>query len=178
MAKLVIRSDDFDFRMDPEDYIANHEKFIKAGLTETAVVQYTHDGREGTYDPKLINYMRNAPNWDIQLHGWAHDDYAILPNWRIYDDLQKAKLKSVELFGKEPTIWFPPWNGYSEHMQEMADLMSLKIDHESNDISKFIREAKAGTFIGHSVYFHLWNHDEASKVDEMLKYAKEYEYRL
>jgi peptidoglycan/xylan/chitin deacetylase (PgdA/CDA1 family) len=162
--------------MSPEDYIANHEKFIKAGLIETAVVQYTHDGREGSYPPKLINYMKTAPNWDIQLHCWSHDGYTTLPKWRIYDDLQKAKQKSVELFDKEPTIWFPPWNEYSEHMQEIADLHSLSISHESNDIAKFIREMKSGTFAGTSVYFHLWNHNESIHIDEMLECAIKYEH--
>jgi peptidoglycan/xylan/chitin deacetylase (PgdA/CDA1 family) len=173
--KLIIRHDDFDMRMEPEEYIANHEKFINAGLIETAVIQYTHDGREGRFPPKLIKYMNTAPNWDIQFHCWSHDDYTVLPKWRIYDDIQKAKLKSLELFGKEPTTWFPPWNGYSEHMQEIADLHSLQISHESNDICKFIHEMKAGTFTGTSVYFHLWNHNESIHIDEMLEYAKQYE---
>lgn len=172
--KLIIRQDDFDFRLTPEVYITNHEKFIEAGATETAVIQYTHDGREAIYSPKLIEYMKTAPNWDIQLHGWCHDDYSKLPKWRMYDDIQKARLKAVELFGKEPTIWFPPWNVYSDDMKEIADLQSLTIDNESNDISKFIREMKAGSFKGHSVYFHLWSHSEAKQIDEMIQYAKIY----
>ncbi|MCK9370345.1 polysaccharide deacetylase family protein [Candidatus Dojkabacteria bacterium] len=172
MAKIIIRQDDFDFRLEPKAYIDNHEKFIKAGLIETAVVQYTHDGNQPKYPMDLINYMRTSPNWDIQLHGWSHDDYSKLPRWIIREHLVRSRDMSVRLFGVEPTIWFPPWNCNSDDMKEVADSFGMTIDNESYDISKFIREVKAGTFEGHSVYFHLWNRDEAAKIDEMIECAK------
>jgi hypothetical protein len=173
--KLIIRADDTDFRLPPQDYVDNHEKFIKLGLTETAVIQYTMDGRLHNPDPELIKYMNTAPYWDIQLHGWAHDDYSKLPKWRIDEDLKKSKARALELFGKEPTIFFPPWNCYSDDMKEVADLNGLIISNESYDIAKFIREMKAGTYTGHSLYYHLWNHHEVEQIDEMLFYAKKYE---
>jgi peptidoglycan/xylan/chitin deacetylase (PgdA/CDA1 family) len=158
--------------MSPEEYVTNHEKFIEADLVETAVVQYTHDGLLRHYYQGLIDYMKMSPNWDIQLHGWAHDDYSKLPRWRIDEDIRNAISKSEELFGIKPTVWYPPWNCYSEDMKWVANKYNLIIDNESYDISKFIREVKAGTYTGHSVYFHLWSKDEREKIPEMIECVK------
>lgn len=171
--QIILRHDDFDFRMNPEDYVANHEKFIKAGLTETAVVQYTHDGNCPQYHPDLITYMNTAPNWDIQLHGWSHDDYSKLPKWIIREHLVKSIDISIRLFNIEPKVWYTPWNCYSQDMVDVASSLGMIISNESYDIAKFIREVKAGTYTGSTVYFHLWNRDEREKIDEMLDCAKQ-----
>ena len=170
---LKLRHDDFDWRLDPQDYIDNHEKFIEVGLTETAVVQYTHDGRVPNYDQFLINYMNTSPNWDIQLHGWAHDEYDKLSPAEIREHLEKSIEMSEKLFDIKPTVWYPPWNRKTEIMEDIARSFGLEIDNESNDISKFIREVEPGIFNGHSVYFHLWNNSEREKIDKMLELAKE-----
>jgi peptidoglycan/xylan/chitin deacetylase (PgdA/CDA1 family) len=177
MPRITIRQDDFDFRLEPKQYIDNHEKFIRAGLTETAVVQYTHDGREPNYHPELIKYMNEAPNWDIQLHGWEHAEYDKMSPDDILSHLQKSVDKAQELFGKKPTIWFTPWNRRNEIMEDVARSFGITISNESNDISKFIREMKDGTFNGTTLYYHLWNRDEAVQIDEMIEYAKKYESR-
>lgn len=169
MAELIVRHDDFDFRLEPEDYIDNHERFIEAGVDETAVVQYTHDGRVPNYNPFLINYMNTAPNWDIQLHGWEHAEYDKLSPLEVRKHLEKSIEMSEKLFGVKPKVWYPPWNRRTEIMGDIARSFGIKIDNESNDISKFIREKEAGIFNGHSVYFHLWNRHEAEKIDRMLE---------
>ena len=170
---VTVRHDDYDFRMNPQDYIDNHEKFIKAGIVETAVVQYTHDGNIPNYSDRLINYMKTAPNWDIQLHGWSHEEYDKLPPEEIMKHLDQSIAKADELFGIKPTVWYTPWNRRNEIMEDVARSRGLTINNESYDIAKFIREVRAGEYKGHSVYFHLWNKDEREKIDEMLECAKE-----
>ena len=73
------------------------------------------------------------------------------------------------LFKKLPTVWYPPRNCYSEDMEKAASVLNLKIDNESYDIKKFIREVKAGTYLGHSLYFHAWNHNEMDAFAEMIE---------
>ena len=173
MQKIIVRHDDFDFRLKTEEYIAIHEKFIKRNLIETAVVQYTKDGRERVYDKELIEYMNTAPNWDIQLHGWAHDEYDKLTQSEIADALQNSLNMSMKLFNKYPTVWYPPWNRRNEDMEIVAEAFGLTISNESYDISKFIRESRAGVYKGTSIYFHGWKADEMACLDEALNCVEE-----
>jgi len=158
--------------MEPEFYIEVHKQFIEAGLTETAVVQFAQHGRLSNFPKELIDYMNTAPNWDIQLHGWAHDHYHEMEVDFIIRDISAAIHWSEKLFGKKPTIWYPPWNAISTNMERAALLLGLKIDNESNNIQKFIREMETGTFKGHSVYFHGWKNEEMLLFPKMLELAK------
>lgn len=177
--KLIIRHDDYDWRLDPDDYIALHELFIENGLTETAVVQLATDDRLKDFAryEKLIEYMNTAPNWDIQLHGYSHSMYKDMGYDEIVKDLSAAKYWFLKLFLKKPTVWYTPWNQRTENMERAAAAVGMTIDNESNDISKFIREAEAGIFTGHSLYFHWWNNSERRQVPRMLELVKQYETR-
>ena len=168
MAQIIVRHDDFDFRLQAEEYINIHQKFVERELIETAVVQLTHEGNEKVYQPELITYMNKSPYWNIQFHGWKHWDYGKMPREEIEEDLGKSMDKLVELFEVYPTVWFPPWNSIGQDMLELANSYGLAIDNESYDIAKFIREVKAGTYQGHSFYFHGWKADEVAQLDEAL----------
>ena len=172
--KLIIRQDDFDFRLPPEKYIENHKKFIEAGLTETAVLQLCQNGNLAEFHPDIIEYLKTAPNWDIQLHGWSHDNYSEMKFQFVLRDISAAMYWVEGLLGKKPTIWFPPWNQTSVEMKEVAKILELEINNESNDIEKFIREVKDGSFKGGSVYYHLWHHHDFELIDEMIECAKQY----
>ena len=175
MAKITIRADDFDFRMGTDEYIKNHELFIEHGLTETAVVQITQYGRLPRVEQRLIDYMNTAPYWDIQLHGWAHDEYDKMSYEEIVRDLSAAFLHFQSMFKKYPTVWYTPWNRRSPDMDKAANLMGMTISNESWDIARFIREKD--TFDGSTVYFHLWNKNEREKIPETLKIIREMEDR-
>ena len=166
---MIIRQDDFDFRMDTADYVAIHERFIEANLIETAVLQFTQDGRLKNFRPDLISYMNNTPNWSFQVHGWEHAKYDIMTRDKCVKDLAACICLTEKLFDTTPTTWFPPWNGMSDNMKEAAKMLDMKIDNESYDIAKFIREVEAGTYKGHSVYFHGWNQNEMARFDDMIK---------
>lgn len=179
---MIFRHDDFDFRLGTEDYINIHEQFIKAGLTETAVLQFTQWGHLVDIREDLIKYMNETPNWDFQVHGWGHFAYDEMEYDFCVRDLAACKYYVQKLFHKEPTIWFPPWNGMSISMEKAAAKVGMKIDNESNDIAKFIREIEVelnrnGNWGGHSVYFHGWNHHEMELFPKMLELAKRYETR-
>jgi peptidoglycan/xylan/chitin deacetylase (PgdA/CDA1 family) len=168
MAKIIIRSDDFDFRLDTKDYIAVHEEFLKRDLIETVNLQFAQFDRLGNFRPELIEYMKNTPNYDFQIHGWQHDKYSEMELAHVVRDLAAAKYFCWGMFGKLPTIWYPPWNCYSENMKTAADSLGMTIDNESYDIAKFIREVKSGEYTGHSFYFHAWQKPERELLTEAL----------
>jgi len=177
MEQIIIRHDDFDFRLEPGQYKTIHEAFIKHGLTETAVLQFTQDGNLKNFHTELIEYMRTSPNWNIQIHGWEHTKYDEMTYDAIVKDLLACKALTYKLFGVWPSIWFPPWNCYSEATQRAADFVGLTIDRESYDIKKFLREVQSGIYKGHSLYFHGWNRDEMEVFYPMLELVKAYENR-
>lgn len=177
MEQVIIRHDDFDFRLMPNEYIAIHQKFIEADLIETAVLQFTQNGNLSVIDPTLIKHMKESSHWDFAIHGWAHTEYDFMDYNYIVRDLSACKYQCYAMFGKWPTVWHPPWNRMSIAMERAADYVGMKIDNESNDIAKFIREVKVelnrgGKWNGHSVYFHGWKSDELIQFPEMLQLVK------
>ena len=176
--KLIIRNDDFDFRMLPEFYIAVHEYFIANDLIETAVIQITQHGRMPNYEAKkeIIEYMNTAPNWDLQIHCWAHDRYQEMSHNEIIRDMSAALFHFQRLFNRLPTTWFPPHNAISEEMETAARELGLVINNESCGIKDFVKLAKEGVVETNSLYFHGWRNEEMEYFEEMIKLAKEVVY--
>lgn len=168
----VIRHDDFDFRLSADEYVAIHEEFIKAGLVETAVLQFTQYGNISNYDPLLIKYMNESPNWDFAIHGWAHTEYDGMDYNYIVRDLAACKHMTQELFGKTPLVWYPPWNRLSNTMERAAQYMDLTISNESYDIARFIREVESQDYKGRTFYFHGWKSDEVIQLPRAIELAK------
>jgi len=176
---MLIRHDDYDMRMSPEFYIAVHEKFIANNLIETAVIQITQHGRLANFEAKkeIIEYMNTAPNWDLQIHCWAHDPYHEMSYNEIVRDMSAALFHFQKLFNRLPTVWYPPHNGDSEEMQRAAKTLGLIINNESIGIKQFVMDARGGVIKGNSLYFHGWNSKEMGYFDEMIRLVKEYENR-
>ena len=181
MQKLKIRNDDFDFRMSTEYYVAVHEHFIANDLIETAVIQITKNNNLSDFEAKreLIDYMNTAPNWDLQIHGWAHDNYHEMSYGEIVRDMSAGFFHFQKLFNKLPTVWYPPYNGRSEDMERAAETLGLTIDNEDMPISRFVEKRdmdwENGKLKGHSLYFHSWNHQEMEHFEEMIKLVVEIE---
>ena len=168
MPNIIIRHDDFDFRLEPHQYMAIHEEFIKRNLVETAVLQFAQCERIGNFKPETVRYLNEAPNWDLQLHGWQHASYADYDFNETVKELCAAFYMFQKLFNRLPSVWHPPWNCYSPVMQQAAEYMGLTINNESYDIAKFVREAKTGIYLGHSFYFHGWKSNEVALLPEAL----------
>lgn len=170
---FIIRHDDFDFRLPMSEYVRIHEEFIKADLVETAVLQFAQFNHVANFDPELCKYMQTASHWDLQLHGWQHSMYSEMHYDFIVRDMAAAMHYARKLFNIVPTIWFPPWNCYSDEMEKAAQTLGLKINNESHSIFEFVRDVPIGTFTGESFYFHGWNQQEMTHFDEMIRLAKE-----
>jgi peptidoglycan/xylan/chitin deacetylase (PgdA/CDA1 family) len=176
--KIVCRSDDYDLRLEPAQYIAVHEEFKKAGLIETANMQFTQWGRLCNVPEEIVNYINaNKDSFSIQIHGWGHFAYDEMEYDFIVRDLAACQHFIRKYFNTQATVWYPPWNRFSNTMEKAANYMGLKLDNESNDIAKFIREvetelARGGKWSGHSVYFHSWKQDEMIQFPKMIELLK------
>lgn len=177
ISNLIIRSDDWDLRLDTQQYIDSHEMFKKRGLIETANIQPTQWGNLSNIPEGLFDYVKaNKDSYDIQIHGWAHFAYDEMEFSFIVRDLMACMHWAYKYLDATPTIWYPPWNRFSLNMERAAAVVGLKIDNESNDIAKFIRETKVelergGTWSGHSFYVHTWKADEMTQLEEALDLA-------
>ena len=174
MENLIIRNDDFDFRMQPEFYIAVHEHFIVNDLIETAVIQIAKDDRLINFEAKsdVIEYMNTSPNWDLQIHCFNHSSYHEMSYGKIVRDMSAALYHFQELFHRRPTTWFTPHNTDSEGMQKAAKRLGLEINNESIAIQQFVSDAREGVIKGDSVYFHGWNDGEMKYFEEMIELIK------
>ncbi len=176
---MVVRHDDMDFRLETQQYIDIHEKFIQNGLTETAVVQLTTFGRIFNFGVKadLLEYMRTAPNWDIQFHCWEHKSYAKMDYDEIVKEVSASLYWMGAFFKKLPTVWYPAYNEVSSDMERAAKLFNLRIDNVDVGIKEFVESSAKSKPTYHAVHFHGWATHEMKYFDQMLALVKEYESR-
>lgn len=173
---LIIRHDDYDFRLSTEQYMAIHEEFERNGLKETVAIQPTQWGRLANPSEEIINYLNEHFNlgcMELALHGWGHFYYDEMEYDFIVRDLLAAKKWCLQRFNREPVVWYTPWNCMSNNMERAAQEVGMTISNESNDIWRFIREAEVGKFSGETMYFHGWKADEMALFPRMLELAKE-----
>jgi len=171
MDRIIIRSDDWDFRLDTQQYIDAHEEFKKRGLIETMAIQPTTWGKLSNYHQDLIDYVNkelDAGTYDLQVHGWQHAHYDEMEMDFVVRDLMATKYFCIKYFGRDPKIFFTPWNCMSNNLERAAQFVGMEVSNESNDIWRFIREAKVDKFSGKTLYVHLWKADEMALFIEML----------
>ncbi len=176
MDKIIIRSDDWDFRLSTQQYIDAHEEFKKRGLIETIAIQPTQWGRLSNVPDGLFEYVNKeleAGTYDLQVHGWAHFHYDEFEYDFIVRDLMAVKYYCKKYFNRYPTVWYTPWNCMSNNMERAASFVEMTISNESNDIWRFIREAEVDKFSGKTLYVHLWKQDEMQLFIQMLDLVKE-----
>lgn len=170
---IIIRHDDYDFRLSTEDYIKIHEEFKKRGLVETANMQFTQWGHLSNVPDDLVRYINeNKDSYSIQIHGWGHFHYDEMEYDFIVRDLAACQFYINKYFGVQATTWYTPWNVMSNSLERAANFVGLKVSNESNDIWRFIREAEVDKFSGETLYFHGWKADEMQLFPQMLDLVK------
>lgn len=176
MDKLIIRHDDYDFKLGVQQYIDIHEAFKKAGIVETLAFQPTQWGRLSNVPMELVSYLIKeieAGTAEVALHGWGHFHYDEMEYDFNVRDLMASKYWCMTYFGREPKVWYTPWNCMSNTMEKAASHVNMTISNESNDIWRFIREAEVGNFSGKTLYFHGWKADEMALFPRMIELVGE-----
>lgn len=169
---MIIREDDFDPRYKVEQVKFVHEMFLGRNLTHTIALQMAVGG-QFVHKQEVIDYVKSTGNWDIQLHGWNHEEYHKWPMRDIARDLFAAIAYTQKLFGVTPKIFYPPWNGESPSIEAACKLTGLEFNNKAAYIIHYLREPKKWDWV-EAIYFHAWEKSNLDRLPKLLdKFKKE-----
>jgi len=66
--------------------------------------------------PKMVDGYRNASNIEIVGMGHYHPVFPLIPPEDWSEQLERGKEKCLEMFGREPRVFWPPEMGFSMEM--------------------------------------------------------------
>lgn len=116
--------------------------------------------------PDLVSLIRER-RMIVQLHCWKHDKLAA-------DEAARAQLWDAmdmlaDLFGKVPTVLYPPWNETSPELERDAAALGLTVSTSKVSLDQFIRAG--GDVRERVVNFHHWDVCEALMLEPALRLA-------
>lgn len=172
--------DDF-FSKDTDVSVARyiHEQFLAHRQTHT--VSIVCDGLER--NKSLIDYINKTHNWELCVHGWTNENYALSSKQKIEDDLDKCILKIEELFGVTPEKWYLPWNGWVagkgfDLVPRVADLAiyhGIDVDIDCDHISHFTEILESGKKpVTRTVFFHDWDVEDLKLLPNLFYLAEKF----
>jgi hypothetical protein len=158
----IFRDDDIGFHPDKlKQFKDVHSLFNKYGVTHTIAI-ITKDIEK---DKKLISYINKQTNIDVQLHCHEHFDFTTDLK-KLGDQLPEAVAITQRLFGKTPTILYPPWNRSNIGVERIAWYSRLKVSNQKISLSQYLSGVR-----GSVINFHYWS-DECDQLEEALKKYK------
>jgi peptidoglycan/xylan/chitin deacetylase (PgdA/CDA1 family) len=160
--KLIWRDDDIHWSTDLAQFIRVHELFNKYDAVHTiAVIAKDIDKNQ-----ELVEYIKSQPNIDIQLHCWEHISFT--HNLDILkEDLKQGIKKLEDVFGKKPTILYPPWNNTNDKVERIANLLGLKVSNIKVGISFYLKAV--GKVDEETVNFHNWSVGDCIFLEQALQ---------
>lgn len=163
---MIFRDDDIGFHAGSSEKLKQlkrvHNLFNKYGVIHTLAI-VTKDIEK---DSKLINYINQQKNIDIQLHCHEHFDFQT-DLQKLNDQLPEAVAITKRLFGKTPTVLFPPWNKSSVGIDRIAWRNGLKVATDKISLSQYLKGVK-----GNVVNFHYWSDECRDLEAALIKYKK------
>lgn len=165
---IKIRCDDFDPRIDVKTLKPLHEEFVKRNVPFTIAVNNCMGDHVG-FAQEVVDYVNATDGWDIQLHGFTHDRYWIMPYHEAYMQLFTNKEMTKQTFVKSnPTIFYPPWNESSQIVVNAAKELGLQVITTGGQ--RTTREfLKNWNVQDQDLFFwHWWNEDDRSIIPEVL----------
>lgn len=174
MKNLIARSDDIDWRLDLDTLKRMHEPFLERDMIHTLAVNNVIGGSMG-WQPDVVDYINNTSNFDIQLHGWEHLHYAMMPKHAIYPHLVASLWHTKKFFPKaDPTVFYAGWNEYSGSIEETCEELGLKMGGVGDYIMHYCDWGRRPE--SEIVYFHFWDKQDVENIPRMLDiYNKEKE---
>jgi hypothetical protein len=115
----------------------------------------------GLWDNKVIWYwLMTAPNLDIGLHGWIHEDISNTPIEHIRNTIQKSldywnfHIQRGKYEPKIIKVYYPPWNKSSDDLGGVCRELGLEVDNR----------------VGGEVYnFHWWTFIDEDRFTQLEK---------
>ena len=156
--KLVFRDDDVSKDTDLKRFKEIHEFFNKYEVTHTIALIC----KDIEQNKALVKYIKSQKNIDIQIHCWEHKN--LTENLQtLSGELQKCLQIIRTIFGKQPTILYPPWNKTSFSVNNIARSLRLTVSAEKISLSQYLKGVK-----GEVINFHSWA-DECVDLEPALK---------
>ena len=187
---MIYRCDDFPKGFNIENLKEYHQEFVKRDevLTLSILCSLLKNRQD------LIDYINNHSHFSIQLHGWKHENYGLLIEEKIREDIEDSLEALKKHFNVKPTKWYLPWNGWVEgkkfamvpRVREIAKDYGLDVDVVCLGVKSYLKGFKYVKLDQWSqsegvetpvVYFHLWN-DEKLLIKEMLDYKEKNEKHI
>ena len=160
---MILRNDDIGKFTKLDELRRVNDIFLKYGLTHT-VALITNGIEERT---TLIDYLKSAGNFDIQLHCHDHFDFTKLSDVEVIGQF----LSSFDIFDlcgfKKPVTWFPPWNKSNAFSAHIASIFGLKMSNQKVSLGYFI--ANNGKVEADVINFHSWHEPEQMLLEPAFK---------
>lgn len=125
-------------------------------------------------DPWVRMVQENPEEFDIAFHGWEHEHYTIMPEEVVRTEIETSLKLLDSLFGKKPTVWYLPWNGWVVGnadkvgwLRPIAKEYGLSIKIQCSYIKDFLAGKHKPV-----VYFHWWDEKDVALLPELLSYEK------
>ncbi len=120
--------------------------------------------RDMNQAPELVNYVRNNPNIEVQLHCWEHIDYTVQHD-KIPEHLKLSVKELEKHLGVRPTIWYPPWNKTDEKMEHHAANMGMTVSTQTGHLAQYIRKQTEMETIS----LHYWADEDCMLLETALQ---------
>lgn len=169
--QIIWRDDDLGYahtahageiEMDSErifnDFVKVDQLFIKYGVKHTVAVI----AKDVEKSINLIEYVKAHKHIDVQLHCWEHLHYP--QHMDVFSShIEKGINKLTEVFGKRPTVFYPPYNDVCVEMRPICKQQGLELSYLKMDLIGYLKGRKVPV-----INFHYWA-DECKDLEEALK---------
>lgn len=100
----------------------------------------------------------------VQLHCWTHDD--LTTDAPALANLGRAVTTLATLFGRRPTVLYPPWNRTNSVVDARAAELGLEVSAKKVSLTQFIR--CAGDVAESTINFHHWHQPDRDLLEPAL----------
>lgn len=158
---MIWRDDDISYLTKLEEFKQVQDIFDRNNTRHTIALIC----KDIEKNPELIDFILTK-DIDVQIHCWEH-----LPLTEYHDKLIDHLSWSIStiqtLFGKRPTVLYPPWNKSDEMVVAKATDLGLQVSTQKITLSKYIQYK--GKVSDEVINFHYWAYNEAMLLDTAMK---------
>jgi peptidoglycan/xylan/chitin deacetylase (PgdA/CDA1 family) len=160
---MIWRDDDVGKDTRLADLIAIDDLFQTYRIPHTVAIMA--EGMDTA--PELVDFIIERQML-VELHCWTHHDLRY-DHHRQRTNLAQAVAMIERLFGKRPTVLYPPWNRTNADVVKAAGALGLKVSTEKLSLAQYIRAG--GDVAEDTINFHHWFVPEALLLERALSIA-------
>lgn len=146
MNNLVWRDDDINVKTDLKQFKQVHSLFLKYKVLHTVSLIC----KDIEQNKPIVKYLQKEKFIDVQIHAWDHYDFT-KNIAQLREDLPKCIEVITRLFGKAPTVLYPPWNKSGADVEVAARFNKLRVSNQKISLEQYLKGVRAET-----INFHHW----------------------